>query len=114
MASLSSLSSTSSTSATSYVSGGITGLASGLNTDELIDAMTTSTRSKIAKNKQKITSLGWKQTAYQSISSQLVSFASKYTSFASTTNLTSSSFYSKYISKVSSGENSNKVSVSGV
>lgn len=114
MASLSSLSSTSSTSSTSYVSSGITGLASGLNTDELIDAMTTSTRSKIAKNKQRITTLGWQQTAYQSISSQLVSFANKYTSYASTTNLTSSSFYSKYVSKVASSANSSKVSVSGV
>lgn len=114
MASLSSLSSTSSSSKTSYVSGGITGLASGLNTDELIDAMTTSTRSKIAKNKQRITTLGWQQTAYQSISSQLVSFASKYTSYASSTNLTSSSFYSKYVSKVASSANSGKVSVSGV
>lgn len=114
MASLSSLSSTGSTGKTSYVSGGITGLASGLNTDELIDAMTTSTRSKIAKNKQRITTLGWQQTAYQSISSQLVSFASKYTSYASSTNLTSSSFYSKYVSKVASSANSSKVSVSGV
>ncbi|MEA5083834.1 MAG: flagellar filament capping protein FliD [Lachnospiraceae bacterium] len=113
MASLSSLTSSTSSSSTSYVSSGISGLASNLDTDALIDAMTTSTRSKIAKNKQKLTTLGWQQTAYQSISSQLVSFANKYTSYSSSTNLCSSSFYSKYTSKVTSSTNSSKVSVSG-
>ncbi|MGE4213273.1 MAG: flagellar filament capping protein FliD [Anaerotignaceae bacterium] len=112
MASLSSLTSSTSSS-TSYVSSGISGLASNLDTDSLIDAMTTSTRSKIAKNKQKLTTLGWQQTAYQSISSQLISFANKYTSYASSTNLCSSSFYSKYTSSVTSSTNSSKVSVSG-
>lgn len=113
MASLSSLTSSTSSSSTSYVSSGISGLASNLDTDSLIDAMTTSTRSKIAKNKQKLTTLGWQQTAYQSISSQLVSFANKYTSYSSSTNLCSSSFYSKYTSSVTSSTNSSKVSVSG-
>ena len=113
MASLSSLTSSTSASSTSYVSSGISGLASGLDTDALIDAMTTSTRSKIAKNKQRLTTLGWQQTAYQSISSQLVAFANKYTSYSSSTNLCSSGFYSKYTSSVTNSTNSSKVSVSG-
>lgn len=113
MASLSSLTSSTSPNSTSYVSAGISGLASGLDTDSLIDAMTINTRSKIAKNKQKLTTLGWQQTAYQSISSQLIAFANKYTSYSSSTNLCSSSFYSKYTGSVISSTNSNKVSVSG-
>ncbi|HCT63716.1 MAG TPA: hypothetical protein DIC60_00275 [Lachnospiraceae bacterium] len=114
MASLSSLTSSTSTSSSSaYVSSGISGLSSGLDTDAIIEAMTTGTRSKIASNKQKLTTLGWQQTAYQSISSQLISFANSYTSYSSSTNLCSSSFYSKYTSSVASSTNSSNVSVSG-
>lgn len=112
MATISSLTSSSSSNAYGSQTKGIGGLVSGLNTDELIDGMTISTRSKIAKQKQNKTILSWKTDAYRSISSKLISFADKYTSYASSTNLYSESFYGK--TEISAkGDNSKYISVSG-
>ncbi|WP_352400351.1 flagellar filament capping protein FliD [Anaerotignum sp.] len=113
MATISSLTSSSSSSnAYGSQTKGIGGLVSGLNTDEIIDGMTISTRSKIAKQKQNKTLLSWKTDAYRSISSKLISFADKYTSYSSNTNLYSDSFYGKTVI-TPKGENSKYVSVSG-
>ncbi len=113
MATISSLTSSSSSSNVyGSQSKGIGGLVSGLNTDELLDGMTIGTRTKIASQKQKKTLLSWKTDAYRAISDQLVSFASKYTSYSSTTNLYSASFYSRSVI-TPKGENSNAISVSG-
>lgn len=110
MSSISSL-----TSSTSGIYGGtnrVTGLASGLDTDSLIESMTSGTRSKIAKQKQELQRLQWQMDAFRSISSQLISFQNKYTSFASSTNLRSESFFGKnLISAI--GDNSKYISVSG-
>ncbi len=113
MASITSLtSSSSSSSAYGSTSTGISGLVSGLDTDTIIDGMTISTRSKIAKQKQNQTLLSWKTDAYRSISDKLVSFSDSYTSYSSSTNLSSSSFYSRSVI-TASGDNSDCVSVSG-
>lgn len=110
MSSISSLSST-----TSGVYGGtnrVTGLASGLDTDALIESMTTGTRSKIAQQKQELQRLQWQMDAFRSISSQLISFQNKYTSFSSSTNLRSESFFGKNLISAL-GDNSKYISVSG-
>lgn len=112
MATISSLTSSSSSAAYGSQTKGIGGLASGLNTDELIDGMTISTRSKIAKQKQNKTLLSWKTDAFRSISSKLISFADKYTSYSSSTNLFSAGFYDKSVISPK-GENSKYISVSG-
>lgn len=113
MATISSLTSTSSSSnAYGSQSKGIGGLVSGLNTDELIDGMTASTRSKIAKQKQNKTLLSWKTDAYRAISDKLVSFANSYTSYSSGTNLYSANFYSRSVI-TPSGSNSKYVTASG-
>ncbi|WP_304508342.1 flagellar filament capping protein FliD [Anaerotignum sp.] len=113
MATINSLTSTSSSSnAYGSTTKGIGGLVSGLDTDEIIDGMTIATRSKIAKQKQSKTLLSWKTDAYRAISDKLVSFADKYTSYSSGTNLNSSGFYSRSVI-TATGENGDCVSVTG-
>src|SRR5699024_6103735 len=91
----------------------ITGLASGLDTEALIEAMTSGTRSKIAKQNQQKQLIQWQMDAYRSISSQLIAFQNKYTSYTSSTNMRTESFFMKnLISAV--GDNSKYISVSGV
>ncbi len=90
----------------------LSGLASGLDTDALIEAMTTTTRSRIAKMQQQKQMTSWKMDAFRSISSKLISFQNKYTSMSSSTALRSSSFFSKNLI-TPSGDNSKYVKVSG-
>ncbi|WP_349669170.1 flagellar filament capping protein FliD [Lacrimispora sp.] len=92
---------------------GYGGLASGLDRDTLIEGMTASTKAKIAKQQKKKQTYGWQQEAYRSISSKLVEFSKKYTSYTNqSTNLSSPSFWAKSnITPV--GSNSSYVSVSG-
>lgn len=102
----------SSTSSASSIRG-YGGLVSGLDRDSLIEGMTASTRAKIAKQQKGRQSLLWKQEAYQSISSKLVEFSKKYTSYTnSTTNLSSPSFWAKSNVTVS-GTNSKYVTATG-
>ncbi|GLB29132.1 flagellar hook-associated protein 2 [Lacrimispora amygdalina] len=92
---------------------GYGGLASGLDRDTLIEGMTASTKAKIAKQQKKKQTYAWKQEAYRSISSKLVEFSKKYTSYTNqSTNLSSPSFWAR--SNVTSvGANSSYVSASG-
>lgn len=92
---------------------GYGGLASGLDRDTLIEGMTGSTRAKIAKQQKKKQTYGWQQEAYRSISSKLVEFSKKYTSYTNqSTNLSSPSFWAKS-NITTTGANSSYVSVSG-
>ena len=59
-------------------SSAVFGLASGLDTQSLIEAMTTSTRSKIAVQLQNKQLALWKQNDYRTISSALTEFQNKY------------------------------------
>ncbi len=111
MASIGSLSSSTSSSIFNTYNR-ITGLASGLDTDALVENMTTSTRSKIAKQNQQKQLLQWKMDDYRAISSKLIAFQNKYTSYSSETNLRSPSFFDATLLSVI-GENSKYVSVSG-
>ena len=111
MASVGSLSSSTSSSIFNTNSR-ITGLASGLDTDSLVESMTSSTRSKIAKQNQQKQLLQWKMDDYRAISSKLIAFQNNYTSYGSETNLRSPSFFDETLLSVI-GENSKYVSVSG-
>lgn len=103
----------------------MSGLASGLDTDQLVESMTATTRSKIAKAEQNKTKLQWKMDAYRSISSKLIAFQNKFTSYSSASNLRGSSLfskniitpsgeYSKYVSASGSGSNASSVTIAGV
>lgn len=119
MASVSSLSSGSSIygSRNSHI---ISGLASGMDTESMIEGMVQGIKSKIDKQKQQQTILGWQQQAYRSISDQLVSLSTKYTSYTSSTNLMSQDFFKpsiitalgKYASSISaSGSTSSNIEI---
>ena len=112
MATINSLTGSGSGSAYGVTSKGIGGMATGLDTDEIIRGMTIGTRSKIAKQLQSKQLYTWKSDAMRNVSSKLINFSKKYTSYTSSTNLTSSSFFMKS-DITTSGSNAGKVTVSG-
>jgi flagellar hook-associated protein 2 len=100
------------TTSTSTSIRGYGGLASGLDRDTLIEGMTSGTTSKITQQQKKQQQLEWKQAAIQSITSKLLDFSNKYTSWSSSTNLFSSMLWGR--NKITTtGTNSKFVSVSG-
>ena len=100
------------TTSTSSSIRGYGGLASGLDRDTLIEGMTSGTTSKITQQQKKQQQLEWKQAAIQSITSKLLDFSNKYTSWSSSTNLFSSLLWGR--NKITTtGTNSKFVSVSG-
>lgn len=109
MASINSV--TGSLSATSSLRG-FGGLASGLERDELIEQLTSGTRSKIEAQQQKKDKLGWQQSAIRSIIDKVYDYTNKYTSYASASNLTSSNLFSR-TDVTAMGDNSKYVSVTG-
>lgn len=90
----------------------ISGLASGMDTESMIENMVMGIKNKIDTQKQNQQILLWQQEAYRSISDQLVQISNKYTSYSSSTNLMSSSFFQPSII-TSLGENASKISASG-
>ena len=116
MASVSSL--TGSTSSSSSIYGNrttniLSGLASGMDTENMIEGLISGYKQKISSFNQDITRLQWQQQAYQSISDKLVEFSRKYTSYTSSTNLFSTSFFKNAVSVTPSGTYANLVSASG-
>ncbi|MDD2568562.1 MAG: flagellar cap protein FliD N-terminal domain-containing protein, partial [Clostridia bacterium] len=70
------------------------GLISGMDTDTLVEQLTSSTRSKIAKLHQMEQKTEWKRDAYRSITTQITDFSNKYFSYInSSNNILSSSFF---------------------
>lgn len=91
---------------------GIGGLASGLDTDTLVEQMTSGTRAKIAKQLQSKQLLNWKTEAYRSVSDKLVQLSQKYMSYSSSSNLSSQSFYARSL-VTALGANSQYIEASG-
>ncbi|MDL2293604.1 flagellar filament capping protein FliD [Ruminococcaceae bacterium OttesenSCG-928-D13] len=77
-------------SASSY---GLSGLVSGMDTQQMVEKMLSGTQSKIDKAMQKKTTLQNKQSTYREVITKLKTLQSSYLSFTSGTNLLSSSFY---------------------
>lgn len=91
----------------------ISGLASGLDTEGMIESLVQSYQNKIQTLNQKVTKTEWKQEAYRSIISKMVSFNSKYASYTSGTNLLSPSFFNSATTVTTTGDNAKAVSASG-
>ncbi|MCL2034618.1 MAG: flagellar filament capping protein FliD [Oscillospiraceae bacterium] len=74
---------------------GIGGLATGLDTDSLVEALTAGTRAKIQKQNQDRQILNWKMTAYRGVAASLKAFQDKYLSYSSsgTNNIMSPAFF---------------------
>ena len=116
MASISSLMSSGSSSSIygSRNSNIISGLASGMDTEAMIEGMVQGYQQKITQLGQDRTMLQWQQSAYQSISDKLVEFSRKYMSYNSpATNLFSASFFNNAILTSANGTYADLVSASG-
>lgn len=91
----------------------ISGLASGMDTESMIENAVSAYKNKItALNKNRVKT-EWKQSAYQSMISKMSSFLSKYTSYRSANNLMSSSFFDQAVKTVSKGANKDLISAVG-
>jgi len=113
MASISSLYGTGSTSSIYGNRNVISGLASGLDTETLIENSIMGYKTKIQQLVGQQTKLSWKQDAYRSITDKMIAMRDKYTSYLSKTNLSSPSYFSKAVTTTPNGENSGKVSATG-
>lgn len=91
----------------------LSGLASGMDTESMIENSISGFRLKLTGIQQKQTKLQWKQEGYQSISDKLIQFSRKYTSYTSSTNLLSPSFFNKAVLTSTGGANAAKVSATG-
>lgn len=113
MASINGVSSSNMTSSLYNSANTITGLASGLDTEGMIESLVKSYQTKINQLNQKATKTEWKQEAYRSIINKMVGFTNKYTSYTSATNLMSPNFFSNAVKMATKGLYADKVSASG-
>ncbi|WP_325214279.1 flagellar filament capping protein FliD [Oscillibacter sp.] len=91
----------------------ITGLASGMDTESMIENAISAYKNKISALNQKRTKTEWKQDAYRSMIDKMSSFLSKYTSYRSANNLMSTSFFDQAVKTVSKGANKDLVTATG-
>ncbi|UYO63843.1 flagellar filament capping protein FliD [Acetobacterium wieringae] len=87
---------------------GMAGLVSGLDTDSLVESLTSASRAKITKQQQNLQLLEWKQSSYRGVSKVLKEFQSKYLDVLSTKNFRSAAMFNA----VSATASSTKVAVS--
>ncbi len=92
----------------------MSGLASGMDTDSLVQSMLSGTQAKIDKQSGLKQQLEWKQDIYRSLITKINTFGDKYFSFYgnSNTNLTSNSLYTT-MTGLSSSPNVKIASVAG-
>ena len=91
----------------------ISGLASGMDTESMIENAISGYKTKISTLQQKRTKVEWQQEAYRSIIGKMASFSDKYTSYASSTNLLSNSFFNQAVKVTATGKYADMVSASG-
>lgn len=84
-------------SASSY---GLSGLVSGMNSQEMVEKLLSGTQSKIDKASQKKTTLQYKQLMYREVAAKVNALQSSFLSFTSKTNLLSNSFYNTMTTKI--------------
>ncbi len=77
----------------SYSNGGISGLASGIDTESLVQSMLSGLQNKIDKQNQTKQQLLWKQEKYREVISDINDFQSKYFNLTSKSCIRLSSFY---------------------
>lgn len=74
---------------------GVSGIGSGIERDAIIEKMTLGTTTKIANHKKKMTSLSWKQEAFQTLSNKILELQDKYFAYSSGMNLKDASTFAK-------------------
>ena len=91
----------------------ISGLASGMDTEGLIQQAISGHKMKITGLQQKQTMLIWQQSAFRNIIDKMATFSDKYFSYVSGTNLLSGSFFNNAVTSIAQGAHADKVTVSG-
>ena len=91
----------------------ISGLASGMDTEGMIENIISAYKKKITTLQQKRTKTEWKQESYRSIIDKMSSFTDKYTSYRSANNLMSASFFDQAVKTVAKGKYADMVSATG-
>ena len=91
----------------------LSGLASGMDTESMIENAVSGIKLKIQNLVKKRTKVEWQQEAYRSIIDKAVSLNQKYTSYSSKTNLLSSSFFSNAVNTVAKGTYADKITATG-
>ena len=91
----------------------LSGLASGLDTETMIENAVSGIKKKIQGLYQKRTKIEWQQEAYRSIIDKAVNLGNRYTSYASKTNLLSNSFFTNAVLTSTNGTYASKVSATG-
>ncbi len=89
------------------------GLASGLDTESMIENSISGYKEKINSLIQQQTKLTWKQDAYRGITDKMIDLTRKYTSYTSKTNLASNAFFNNAVKTTGSGVNADKISATG-
>ena len=114
MASITSLSNSSYNTSSIYGNRNVlSGLASGMDTESMIENAVSGIKLKIQNLQKRRTKIEWQQEAYRSIIDKAVNFNNKYTSYSSKTNLLSNSFFSSAVNTVAMGTYKDKVTASG-
>ncbi len=113
MASISSLTGSSSTSSIYGNRNVISGLASGMDTEAMIENSISGYKTKIQNLQKSQIKTEWKQDAYRSIISKMVGLNQKYTSYTSATNLFSNSFFNRAVVTQANGKYADKVAATG-
>jgi len=113
MASITSLTGSSSSSSIYGNSNIISGLASGMDTESMIENAVSGIKDRIAGVNQDREMLEWEQNAYRSIIDKLANFSDKYLSYTSSTNLLSASFFNNATKVTATGTYKNMVTATG-
>ena len=91
----------------------LSGLASGMDTEQMIENAVSGIKIKIQNLIKKRTKVEWQQEAYRSIIDKAVNFNTKYTSYSSKTNLLSASFFNSAVNTTVNGTWKDKITASG-
>lgn len=114
MASITSLSNSSYNTSSIYGNRNVlSGLASGMDTESMIENAVSGIKLKIQNLVKKRTKIEWQQEAYRSIIDKAVNFNTKYTSYSSKTNLLSNSFFNNAVNTTTMGTFKDKITASG-
>lgn len=114
MASITSLSNSSYNTSSIYGNRNIlSGLASGMDTESMIENAVSGIKLKIQNLVKKRTKVEWQQEAYRSIIDKAVNFNTKYTSYSSKTNLLSASFFNNAVNTAVNGTYKDKITATG-
>ena len=114
MASITSLSNSSYNTSSIYGNRNVlSGLASGMDTESMIENAVAGIKLKIQNLQKKRTKIEWQQEAYRSIIDKAVNFNNKYTSYSSKTNLLSQSFFTSAVNTTTAGTFKDKITASG-